>query len=123
MNIKLIIIISLLVGSFLSFGVGGYLLFHSIEHIGDTTEARAEASISHIGSIGGSPHVVAVFLGLVMVAFSVFIIYRLYTGIIKTPAPLKSKTQHKRWQSKITSSGKEIAELMRLRKQEKEFDE
>ncbi len=96
----------------LGFVLGFYLVLHGMFHPTDHT-GHAEVSIPFIGSLSGSEPMVMIFSGFgFMVIFGAHL-FKLYKGLTWKAVAIEGTGQVKRWSSRITEAGKQIARLKR----------
>ncbi len=92
----------------LSFVTGCWILFHSVTHLGETTDAVGTLTIEHVGSVAGAPHLIGTVIGAALVVAPSLFSYKIYKT---TNAPrVKSRKKDKLTFAR-TASGKAIAML------------
>lgn len=113
MTLKSIVTMTLIGVNLLMFSLGAYLVIHDMTHIleGGTD---SEASIAHVGKISGSPHLVTLFLGIVLILMAGHSFMKMYFA--SQGRAVRTSRYFKRLNNSITDSGRTIAELMRRNK-------
>ena len=97
--------------------LGGFTIIGvSISHIGDDSD-KAEMSISHLGTIAGNPHLVAIAIASSLILVAVVMFRKMYAGFSGRGAMATRIAP--RWSSRITETGRHIAGLMKENREKK----
>lgn len=64
----------------LGFVIGGYLVIHSLKHLGDRGD-ESSIGIEHVGNITGAPHLISLGLGVLLIYLAFTYLWKLYKEI------------------------------------------
>jgi hypothetical protein len=90
------------------FLTGCWILFHSVTHLGEQTDAVGTVTIEHIGSVAGAPHLIGTVIGAALVFISSAFSYKIFKNT--EPPPQRAKRKDKLTFAR-TATGTMIATL------------
>lgn len=105
----------LLVADSIVFCIGAFVVFNCIKHIAEG-ESTAEASLTHLGSVAGSPHLVALFFGISLMMSALLYLWKMYKGFSWHEVAMQGVKPLRDIHHSVTESGLKIRDMMRRKK-------